>query len=157
MKVMDASEVRERLKAAIAAFMTRDRYLLECDLREECISARLALHLQGAFEDYSVDVEYNRAGDLAKRLRLPEECAKKRDRDGRALVLPDIIVHQRGPHGPNVLVIEMKKTSNPLGFNCDRRRIQAFRDEFGYTFGAVLECETRAGHEPHILIVDWMQ
>src|SRR6266446_6240268 len=112
--MMKELEVRARLEAAIRAFMARDRYLLKYDLREECISARLAYYLQPAFKRHSVDVEYNRAGDLAKRLRLPEECAKKRDRYGRALVLPDVIVHRRGAKGPNVLVIEIKKTSNPL-------------------------------------------
>jgi len=153
---MEAQEVRGRVEAAIGAFMARDYYLIEHDLREECISARLALHLQALFDDYSVDVEYNRAGDLAKRLQLPDECAKKRDREGRALVLPDIIVHRRGPDGPNVLVIEIKKTSNPLGFDCDRRRIRAFRSKLGYTFGALLECETREGRDPKMAILEWL-
>jgi hypothetical protein len=153
---MEAAEARERVEAAIARFLAQDRYLLEHDLREECISARLALHLQAAFGDHVVDVEYNRWGDLVKRLHLPEECAKKRDRDGRALVLPDIIVHKRGNDGPNLLVIEMKKTTNPLGFDCDRRRIHAFREELGYQFGALVECETRPRHQPGLAVVEWL-
>lgn len=153
---MDAKQVLRRIDQAIAAFMRFDRYLLEHDLREECISARLALHLQPLFADFSVDVEYSREGDLAKRLQLPYKCAKKLDRDGRALVMPDIIVHRRGQDGPNLLVIEIKKTSNPLGFDCDHLRIHAFREQLGYTFGALLECETRNNSEPAIRIREWL-
>ena len=36
---------------------------------------------------------------------------------GEALAVPDVIVHRRGQDGPNVLVLELKKTSNPAGWN----------------------------------------
>jgi hypothetical protein len=100
---MERAEVQDRLEAALTSFRIEDHYLLEHDLGERCIAARLALHLQRVFPEYSVDVEYNRAGDLAKRLSVPEECANSFDDDGRALVVPDVIVHKRGPDGPNVL------------------------------------------------------
>jgi hypothetical protein len=153
---MQFAEVRARLEAAIERFMEMDRYLLEHDLREECIAARLAMHLQSVFHPFSVDVEYNRFGDLAKSLHIPDACAKKLDTDGRARVLPDIIIHRRGPDGPNLLVVEMKKTTNPIGFDCDRIRLYQFRQELQYYFGVLLECETRAGQEPAIRISEWV-
>jgi hypothetical protein len=46
-------------------------------------------------------------------LGLPAECANYRNANGESLAVPDVIVHRRGHDGPNVLVLEMKKTSNP--------------------------------------------
>ena len=140
---MDEHEVRERLEAALRRLAEADRHLLENDLSERCIAGRLAMYLQGAFPDHAVDVEYNRAGDTPKRLNLPDECANYFDRHGDALVVPDIIVHQRGLDGPNLLVLELKKTSNPAQFRCDRRRVVAFRERLGYQCGALIACETR--------------
>jgi hypothetical protein len=106
------AEIRERLNKAVQVLNEKDRYLLENDLSERCIASRLAMYLQPLFPDQVVDVEYNRAGDMPKRLNLPDECANFRDADGRSLVVPDIIVHTRGPNGPNLLVLELKKTTN---------------------------------------------
>src|SRR5216684_8613650 len=64
------------------------------------------MHLQDQFPDHKVDVEYNRAGEIAKRVPLSQQCAKRWNRDGEALAVPDVIVHRRGDAGPNVLVLE---------------------------------------------------
>jgi hypothetical protein len=89
--------------------MRRDRHLFENNLGERCIASRLAMHLQNAFPEHSVDAEYNRAGDIPKKLGLPPECANSQDDDGQSLAVPDVIVHRRGPEGPNLLVLEVKK------------------------------------------------
>lgn len=64
---MGQEEVERRIREALDTFMRDDDYLLVHNLSERCIASRLALHLQGSFTGYKVDVEYNRAGDLAKR------------------------------------------------------------------------------------------
>ena len=112
---MGEDEVRERLERALRRLGEDDRYLLENDLSERCIAARLAMYLREEFEQYDVDVEYNREGDVAKRLRgLPDECYRRRNRHVEAPVaVPDIIVHHRGFDGPNLLVIEMKRRPIP--------------------------------------------
>ena len=69
--------------------------------------------------------------------------------------MPDVIVHSRGPEGPNILVLELKKTSNPEGHDCDFRRVEALRREFRYRFGALIECETQKRREPRIRIFQW--
>jgi hypothetical protein len=129
---LDYPEVKNRVEAALAVFEEEDYHLLEHDLSERCISARVAMYLQELFPDYSVDVEYNRAGETPKRLNLPEHCANYVDEQGRALVVPDVIIHRRGAEGPNLLAIEVKKTSNPDGSACDRERIQALRTQLQY-------------------------
>jgi|CZKS01.1.fsa_nt_gi hypothetical protein len=152
---MDGNDARQRLENALQHLTRHDRHLLENDLSERCIASRLAMHLQAAFPDHSVDVEYNRQGDIPKRLGLPDEYANFRDEDGRALVVPDVIVHQRGSDGPNVLVLEVKKTTNPQSRVCDHQRILAFRAQLGYSFGALIECETRDGLEPGAFVSEW--
>ncbi len=112
---MERAEVIERLNRALGKFREIDRYLLDNDLSERCIASRLAMYLQDAFPDHDVDVEYNRAGEIAKRVPLSKDCDTRKNRDGHPLAVPDVIVHKRGPDGPNVLVLEFKKTSNVEG------------------------------------------
>jgi hypothetical protein len=155
---MEADDVRQRLDWALEAFLEDDVYLLENDLSERCIAARLAYCLQVEFEDDDlvVDVEYNRDGNEIKRLALPDECQTRKNRTKDPAVVPDIIVHKRGRGGPNVLVIEIKKTSNPEGQNCDRIRIERFKYKLGYSFGALVECETRPGERPSSSVTEWI-
>ena len=152
---MKEDEVNVGLKIAVVRLAREDGYLLEKDLSERCIAARLAMYLQDQFRDHKVDVEYNRDGDTPKRLDLPEECANYKNRDGEALVVPDVVVHCRGSEGPNVLVLEVKKVSNPVGLDCDRKRLRAFRAELRYQFGALIACETRADRKHEIRIEEW--
>jgi hypothetical protein len=155
---MNAGEVREvraHLEAALRRLVEHDRYLLENDLSERCIASRLAMYLQAEFSDYAVDVEYDRHGFEPKRMGLPDECGNRRDREGRARVIPDVIIHRRGAEGPNILVLEMKKTTNPEARDCDYQRILAFRRQLGYSCAALIECETRAKHEPNARITEW--
>ncbi len=152
---MKTGEVRARLTKAVARLNARDGYLLQNDLSERCIASRLAMYLQPLFRAHVVDVEYNRAGAEPKRLNLPDECANFRDADGRSLVVPDIIVHRRGPEGPNLLVVELKKTTNPDGPECDRKRVHAFVSQLGYACGALVACETRPGHNNEATVLHW--
>lgn len=152
---MEREDVEARLDRALRTLRGADLYLLQNDLSERCIASRLAMYLQREFPEHHVDVEYNRAGEIKKRVPLSPDCARRRNRDGEALAVPDVIVHQRGEDGPNVLVLELKKTSNPAGWNCDRERVSAFREHLGYEFGALIECETRANHDVGVTIAEW--
>jgi hypothetical protein len=149
------AEVRRRLERALEKLLVTDRYLLENDLSERCIASRLAMHLQMEFQDHCVDVEYNRVGDVPKRLALPDDCANYRDAVGRAIVVPDVVVHRRGPDGPNLLVLELKKASNPERFGCDRARVAALRRHMGYSCGALVACETGQG-QSGLRIEEWL-
>ena len=113
-------------------------------------------NLQPALNGWSVDVEYNRHGDTPKRLGVPEECANAVNENGEALVVPDLIVHERGPHGRNLLIVELKKTTNPVPRACDRHRVDAFRAQLRYTYGALIECETRRGRQTAAQLTAWV-
>jgi hypothetical protein len=153
---MEAADVRQRFEHALQRLQESDRYLLENDLSERCIAARLAMYLQPEFPDHNVDVEYNRFGDRVKRLPLPPECVRRLNRAGDPPAVLDAIVHRRGPDGPNILVLELKKTSNPAPRDCDRIRVHAFRAQLEYEFGTLIECETRDEHVPAVRISKWI-
>jgi hypothetical protein len=153
---MEAHEVKAALKKAVAELQENDGYLLENNLSERCIAARLAMYLQPRFPDFMVDIEYNRDGTDAKMLGLSSQCANFLDEDDRAYVVPDVVVHRRGPDGPNLLVIELKKTTNRKGTVCDGLRVRAFREQFYYSYGALVLCETRRGRRPAAALLEWL-
>lgn len=153
---MEIDEIKKRVVERLKELEEKDSELLTNDLSERCIASRLAMYLQTVFPEYSVDVEYNRKGRVPKTLNLPEECANYRNGKGEVLVVPDIIVHRRGEEGPNILVLELKKTTNPDSRHCDSMRIRAFREQLGYTSAALIECETRPGRKPSAVITEWL-
>jgi hypothetical protein len=153
---MTPGELQRALFDSLEELVAKDRYLLEHDLSERCIVARLSVYLQARCERYTVDVEYNRKGESPKRLGLPADCSNFRGADGQSLVVPDLIVHTRGEAGPNLLVVEVKKTTNADGPDCDRERVQAFLHSLGYRCGALVECETRPGRVPSTR-VEWYE
>jgi hypothetical protein len=154
---MEADVVRARLEAALNELLAKDTHLFSTDAAERSIAARLAMYLQAHFPDHHVDADYNRLGDIPKKVQLPPACEGRRDSDGKSLALPDVIVHRRGAPGPNILVVEIKKTTNPDKGDCDRLRLRAFRDQLGYSFGALIVCETREGRDPGFIVADWVK
>jgi hypothetical protein len=134
---MNADEAKRRLDVALQRVNNEDQYLLENDLYECCIGGRLAMYLQAMFPQHSVDVEYSRHGILDKTLKNLENCANKKDEEGNSVVRPDIVIHCRGNDTHNLLVLELKKRYDS---DCNRERIRAFREQFGYTFGATIIC-----------------
>jgi hypothetical protein len=134
---MEAEEVKRLLDIALQRVNSEDPFLLENDLYECCIGGRLAMYLQALFSQYSVDVEYSKHGILDKTLSNLENCANKKDEEGNSVVRPDIAIHCRGNDTHNLLVLELKKRYDSV---CNRERIRAFREQYGYTFGATIIC-----------------
>ncbi len=149
---MNRAALQPLVEHALDLLRRHDAHLFEQNVSERCLAARLAHHLQLVLPEWSVDVEYNRDGAerAPKQLGLDEICANRRSLDGRAYVTPDLIVHRRGAAGPNLLVAELKKSSNPIDRGCDRARVSAFREQYGYRHGAIVELETREGRPPTV-------
>ena len=153
---MDPDELLNLLTQAMNESVASDEYLFRVDASERNLAGRLCIHLQPKLPDWHVDPEYNRmAGNAPKRIHLPLECTGYRNEDDLVLVCPDLIVHRRGSEGPNLLVVELKKTTNRDKGICDRHRLLAFREQFGYRFGARVECETRPEAQPAMRLLDW--
>lgn len=111
-------------------------------VHEQTLTFRLGIYLQQEFPAFSVDCEYNRRG----------ADSKKRDSAG-GLIKPDIVVHQRGVAGPNLLVIEAKKSIHWTAAWSDlSAKVSALTSPdgpFGYTLGMCWKLEassTRASH-----------
>ncbi len=131
--------MRERLQAALETLVLHDSYLFEIGVSERAIMGRLTVYLTHLFPSYSVDLEYNRHGVEVKRAKVPVECANAADPDGTKIIVPDLVVHQRGHDRDNLLVLEAKKSSDPRGQHCDRLRLEALKREMRYQFAALLE------------------
>jgi hypothetical protein len=131
---MDREEISAVIEEALDRLIAEQSALLDLDVTERALSHHLALYIaQLVPRDYDVDVEYNRHGKDPKRLNLPPRCAL--DRELRATtVFPDILVHKRDTDDDNLLALEMKKPGESMDY--DRLKLQAFRDELGYTHTA---------------------
>ena len=152
---MNEQTVRERLQAALDTLLNEDSYLLEIGASERAIMGRLAIYLTHLFPSHSVDVEYNRHAVQVKRVHLPDECANAKDPQGKAVIIPDLIVHQRGDDQHNLLVIEAKKSHAWRGTACDRLRLSALKQELGYQFAALLEFSL-GSNAPEPVAVHWV-
>ena len=152
---MNLEEITLIIEDSLNMLLKVDTHLFLNDISERSLCARWMFHLQNLMPEWDVDVEYNRDGHDPKRLGLDEACANRFDSNGMSFVVPDLIIHKRGPEGPNLLVAEVKKTTNLKSRNCDHKRVVAFCNEFGYRYGAVIELETRVDHEPSFQISHW--
>jgi hypothetical protein len=141
----DDPAIGEAVADAIRRLFERQIAYLKRDVKEETIAARLAVYLAPHFAkyDYDIDVEYNKMGDVPKQVAWNEKPE---------LVYPDIIVQKAGTT-TNILVMELKKDSNPRSKDDDIRKLRAYRRELGYLHalfirfgareqaGAISECE----------------
>jgi hypothetical protein len=147
--------VERRLNNAIERVMDRDRRLLEDGRSERCVAHRLAVYLEQEFEGFNwhVDCEFNRQGANRdpKRVTASPHLPESRKGTGLADVSPDIIVHQRGADGTNLLIIEVK-IAGDKGIPRDEAKLQRYLTEphLHYTFAALITYRTgsAAGFEP---------
>jgi hypothetical protein len=170
---MQFEVVSPKLDSAVRQVLDRDRYLLEKDINEPAISHRLAVYLEAEFEGFNVDCEYNGNVDAdsgrkyihflktrAKQLGLIDTNAIEQELVYRS-VFPDIIVHKRGQNGSgnNLLVIEVKKSSNRKRGDWDAEKLSRFtssehENRFDYDYGAFVRFTV--GAQPSVCI-QWYQ
>ena len=148
---INTNSVRERLGNALARLLEEDRFLLVNDLNERSISHTLAEHLQTEFADWHVDCEYNRNYAVIKRLRegSPEPSAD--DAEART-VYPDIVVHRRNAD-ENLLVVEIKKSTNSNNEEYDLTKLRSFLSQLHYTYGAFIKFETGTENVEFTLVI----
>ena len=142
------AEIKQVLIEAVDELLARDVELLGRDVNERSITHRLAIYIERRLADeWDVDCEYNRDFDDAKRLDLPPRAQPTSDDIHARTVFPDIIVHKRAPKDQrNLLVIEVKKTTNPEGDLWDHTKLDRFREQFGYEVVAFVKL---TAHNPN--------
>ena len=130
---MTEKNVQTAIKKAIKRVQGENPSLNFQVAHERSIAHRLAVHMEGLFPKWNVDCEYDRDGQLKKRLPGITQCDEEKKTDA---IFPDIIVHHRGSKGrnpnrnPNLLVIEMKKGA--VEDDCDKRKLELFTRSGGY-------------------------
>lgn len=139
---ISADEIKELVVRALEQLRDKDRYLLENDLNECSINHKLACHLQNYFPDWDVDCEYNKNADKVKELDLPKDKVNWDDTEAKS-VFPDVIVHKRGGKGPNLLVIEVKKSTNNSDRKHDYNKLKEYGDTLKYSCALFLEIGTK--------------
>ena len=135
-------DAEQRVLQAVRDFIQRDGYLLQRDVNERSITHHLAIQLERQFPTWDVDCEYNRNRDLIKQLRLPRKKQRVGADDIHATtVFPDIIVHRRNTD-LNMVVIEVKKSTNHEDDQWDRCKLMAFQQQLLYRLAVSIRFNT---------------
>ena len=160
-------ELMDIFEKAKNKFLKEEKEIIEINVNERTLSARLMFHLQTIlledklyrekYKTYSVDCEYNRINEYKiKTLKRYENFEIDDNSDKIRKIFPDIILHKRKEED-NLIVIEMKKsTSNNIDRKeKDRERLKIMTNlndpnNFNYTLGVYFEVDT-TGNTNHII------
>ncbi|WP_077369576.1 hypothetical protein [Anaerosalibacter sp. Marseille-P3206] len=145
-------DIESKLKKAFEMLRKRDKILLEIDINERTLCHRLAIYLEQIFAGYDVDCEYNRIGsndpkklifkDLKKDFKDAKLDNSAADDTVARTVYPDIVVHKRTTE-ENLLIIEIKKSTNNTDRNIDINKIKKYKSQLGYKHGVFIEIEVK--------------
>lgn len=149
---MDQQTIEGIVLAAIATLQQEEATILQFDVGERTICACLAAILKRTFDYHSVHVEYNRHGIYPKEIELPDGAGELTDKR----IFPDIIVHEPGHDDANLLVVEVKKTTNPVDDNLDIAKLQQIKQQIGYDFAVFLRLPTGPDANPAGLRIVWV-
>jgi hypothetical protein len=143
---MNREQVDHLLQRASRDLLDTDAYLFEANVNERSLTHKFAEYLQAAVgPEWSVDCEYNRYGNDTKKVEEVKDLVGwevATDETKSRTVYPDIIVHKRGPAGPNLLVIEAKKNASEGDYKIDWMKLERIKDQFGYSFAAFINFVT---------------
>jgi len=144
-------DVIEKCQQVIDLFLSEESLLLVNNSSEQAITHRLAVKLENAFEGWDVDCEYNRNQETIKRLMYavsPDGLIEERN------VVPDIIVHKRMTEN-NLLVIEVKKSTNQEPDDRDLAKLNAFKEQLGYKYALFIRFLT-GSQNPSVQRLEWV-
>lgn len=133
---MNESTVKSGLEQAIAQLFERQpnifKFTSETGQTEWNLAHHLAVEVHESFPSFDCDL------DVVKR-----NYGNRR---------PDIILHQRGTHEANFLIIEVKLDGAQQDTDDDIKKIQEhwFAKPLCYEFGAVINLRTDSRHEARV-------
>ncbi|MEK3986404.1 hypothetical protein MHB77_23990 [Paenibacillus sp. FSL K6-3166] len=155
--------IKPKVDIAISKLLECDQYLLSHDLNERTIAHKLAVYLQEEFNEYNVDCEYNKNVDEESKKKmiyiLEQECQKIKKEFNKDITVvddieymglstfPDIVIHKRGENSSNLLIIEIKKSTNRIDRCFDLQKLKCYTDSsrynnLCYAWGLFIEFET---------------
>lgn len=127
---MTEEQLKKVLDIALEVLYRTEHELIYRNLHEQTITARLMLHIQHLLPEWFVDVEFNRQGEDLDNVKTDGNNKNRR---------PDIVIHKRGPAGPNVAVISVKPYWNTEDRKKDEEICKSIREKQGYTLAACVE------------------
>ncbi len=130
--------IRNTIETIILAFIDQESLLLINDSSEQSITHRLAILIENELSDWNVDCEYNRNQQTIKKLMYaisPNAPVEEKN------VVPDLIVHKRMTP-ENLLVIEVKKSTNAESDEKDIAKLNAFKEQLGYEEALFIRFQT---------------
>ncbi len=145
-------EIKGIIHCCLQKLRRLDEDLLDINVAERTITHKLAEYLQEHFPEFNVDCEYNRDRNYIKRIRNKRDRSKEiaklnnfelaeliwENKDAYTL-FPDIIVHKRKTHENNLLIIEVKKSTNKDTGEFDKEKIKELMERpYNYKFGLFL-------------------
>lgn len=138
---MTYAQVQRAVTVAIERVKSEDPALDFGIVHERSTAHRLAVQMEPDFETWNVDCEYDRDGQIKKRLMGISECKRLKATDE---ILPDIVVHHRRGEGRahNLLAIELKKQADED--ICDRRKLElltATNEHYEYQVGLYINID----------------
>jgi hypothetical protein len=152
-------DITKILDLATKKFIDNDKFLLSVEANERSLTHKFAEYLQPLVGMYSVDCEYNRNGDGNDPKEIGEinfvlgsdGTTTTSDTEAKT-VYPDIIIHERGEGGKNLLVIEAKKNSTPEQEKRDKDKLDQIQQKYGYRFSVFLKFFVGNGKES----IEWV-
>lgn len=140
----NAAKVREWVESALKRTFDKDAHLISEHVHERTICHRFAMYLEWlAGAPWIADVEYNRQGKHVKRL---EDMAAYGGPYSRGNIFPDVILHCRGPAGPNLAIAEFAWYTSRADFQAKveilQRKVVLLTDrkrrEYAYVAGVIV-------------------
>lgn len=126
---MESGVIKNIVENGIKTLYRRDAQLVNDEIHEQSISAKLMCYIQCQLPEWDVDVEYNRQG----KNRGPKTDDKENKRK------PDIIIHKRGEKGPNLAVILVKCSWNEDLREKDESAVLSLKTKHDYKVAFLLE------------------
>jgi hypothetical protein len=146
------NEIEGIVTEALAQLYAQNLQILRLDVAERTICAQLAGILQQWFTKHAVHTEYNRHGVEPKDIELPDtQGVLTRNR-----VNPDIIVHQPGHDDENILVIEVKKSTNAVADDADLAKLAQIKRQIAYRYALFLRLSTGPDADERGVRVVWV-
>ncbi|KAF6578397.1 hypothetical protein G9G54_14090 [Paenibacillus sp. EKM212P] len=156
------NNIKLKVDIAISNLLEFDQYLLSHDLNERTIAHKLAVYLQEEFNEYNVDCEYNKNVEEESKKKmiyiLEQECQEIKRKFNKDIFVddieymglstfPDIVIHKRGENTSNLLIIEIKKSTNSIDRGFDFQKLKCYTDNsrynnLSYAWGLFIEFET---------------
>lgn len=130
--------IEKNINDACVELYAQQKDLIDERANELNIVGHLAPRLRLKFPEWDIDTDYNREGPLGNRIT-------KTDVEGSALK-PDIIFHQRGEDGVNLVAIQVKGYWNKDSREKDEDSLRRLREKHEYVFLYRLELG-RDGHQ----------